>query len=91
MELFQSICPPRVVLGQIRFVQLAESFVEAWKSESFLESLGEGVVTAVRDRKTLFDEPPQTAPSKTAKPAVNGHDSRRFIADRFDFRIAELE
>jgi len=48
-------------------------------------------VTAARDRKTLLDQPPQTAPSKTAKPAVNGDNSRCFIADRFDFRIGELE
>jgi len=91
MELFQGNSPARVVLGQVRFVQLAESLVEAWKPESFLESLGEGVVTAVRDRKTLLEESPQTAPTKTAKPAVNGHDPRRLITDCFDFRIDELK
>jgi len=91
VELFQCKYSILAILRQARIVEFTQGVVEGRKFEILPNRFGKRICAVVCDRKTLFDEPPQTPPSKTSKSPVNGHDPLHLVTDFFDLRIDQLE
>jgi hypothetical protein len=91
VELFHGSCSALVILGHVRNVQPAQSVVQGRKPKPFSDRIGKGISTNVRNRKTLFDDPPQTPTTETSKPPVNRHDSSGLVTDLLDLWIHELK
>ena len=91
IESFQRFFPALVTLGHGRHMQFAQGVVECRKVEPPSDGLAKGISARVCDRKTLFDDAPQTTPSETPEPPVHRHDPRGLVRGLLDLWIDELE